>query len=235
MFYLFSLLTSYQSQACFVADGFFTYIDSGVGGGICYCECCQKLRNGAGMHQKGEAVPSGWCRFALRRPPGTPDPDSAADKWHVAFSGARLSDIRTILDHGQLLLLGKSPAVLFWLNSYCCHSVACTLLVQLYWEPTVRCNFCAGNMNIESQYFMDVWGWSCIMFQANWVWSAVQFGETNQKKMTRMDHSFCFHPALNMLPHHPSLASMSKYFVWQGSACHKKGCKWVLVCAYTLL
>jgi hypothetical protein len=59
------------------------------------------------MHQKGEPVPSGWCRFALRRPPGTPDPDSAADKWHVAFSGARLADIRTVLDHGQLLLPGK--------------------------------------------------------------------------------------------------------------------------------
>ena len=58
-------------------------------------------------HQKGEPVPSGWCRFALRRPPGTPDPDSAADKWHVAFSGARLADIRTVLDHGQLLLPGN--------------------------------------------------------------------------------------------------------------------------------
>lgn len=133
--------------------------------------------------------------------------------------------------HSSALL----PAVLFWLNSYYCHSVACTLLVKLYWELMVQYNFCAANMNIESQYFMDVWGGSCIMFQANWDWSAVQFGETNQKKMTRMVHSFCFHPALNMLPHHPSLASMSKCFVWQGSACHQNGCNWVLVCAYTLL
>ncbi|PSN33663.1 hypothetical protein C0J52_20980 [Blattella germanica] len=90
-------------------DGFFSFSDS-IGGGICYCECCQKLRSGGGSvqqvyhNQKGEPVPSGWCRFALRRPPGTPDPDSAADKWHVAFSGARLADVRTVLDHGQLLL-----------------------------------------------------------------------------------------------------------------------------------
>jgi hypothetical protein len=64
------------------------------------------------MHQKGEPVPSGWCRFALRRPPGTPDPDSAADKWHVAFSGAHLADIRTVLDHGQLLLPGKPCTII---------------------------------------------------------------------------------------------------------------------------
>lgn len=114
-----------------------------------------------------------------------------------------------------------------------CHSVACTLLVKLFWEPAVHHNFCVTNMNIESQYFTYVWGGNCILFQVNWDWSAVLFGETNQKKMTRMVHSFFFHPALNMLPHHPSLASMSKCFVWQGSAYHQNGCNWVLVCAYT--
>jgi len=89
-------------------------------------------------------------------------------------------------------------------------------------------------MNIASQYFMNAQGGCCILFQVNWDWNAVLFGETNQKKMTRMVHSFCFHPALNMLPHHPSLANMSKCFVWQGSACHQDGCNWVLVCDYTL-
>jgi hypothetical protein len=63
----------------------------------------------------------------------------------------------------------------------------------------------------------------------------VLFGGINLKKMTQMVHSFCFHPALNMPPLHPSLASMSKCFVWQGSVCHQNGCNWVLSYSYTLL
>nr|CAD7196670.1 unnamed protein product [Timema douglasi] len=87
----------------FLLEGFFLRDHS-----VCYCEACHKLRGAQAYNHKGDppveyAVPCGWCRFTLRRQPGA---DVASDKWHVAFYGTRLSDIRTILDHGQLLLPG---------------------------------------------------------------------------------------------------------------------------------
>nr|CAD7587837.1 unnamed protein product [Timema genevievae] len=86
-----------------IPEGFFLRDHS-----VCYCEACHKLRGAQAYNHKGDppveyAVPCGWCRFTLRRQPGA---DVASDKWHVAFYGTRLSDIRTILDHGQLLLPG---------------------------------------------------------------------------------------------------------------------------------
>lgn len=76
---------------------------------VCYCETCYKLRGDQAYNHKGDppveyGVPFGWCRFALRQPPGVEVP---SDKWHVAFYGTKLGDIRRILDHGELLLPGE--------------------------------------------------------------------------------------------------------------------------------
>ncbi|XP_067005004.1 neuralized-like protein 4 [Anabrus simplex] len=76
---------------------------------VCYCETCYKLRGDQAYNHKGDppveyGVPFGWCRFSLRQPPGA---DVPSDKWHVAFYGAKLGDIRRILDHGKLLLPGE--------------------------------------------------------------------------------------------------------------------------------
>ncbi|XP_063229643.1 neuralized-like protein 4 [Bacillus rossius redtenbacheri] len=95
--------TSFKN-ALGIPDGFFLREHS-----VCYCETCHKLRGAQAYNRKGDppaeyAVPCGWCRFTLRRPPGA---DAASDRWHVAFYGSRLADVRTILDHGQLLLPGE--------------------------------------------------------------------------------------------------------------------------------
>ncbi|KAK7792172.1 hypothetical protein R5R35_005131 [Gryllus longicercus] len=76
---------------------------------VCYCETCYKLRGDEAYTHKGDppveyGVPFGWCRFSLRPPPGAEVP---SDKWHVAFYGTKLGDIRRILDHGELLLPGE--------------------------------------------------------------------------------------------------------------------------------
>ncbi|XP_049944445.1 neuralized-like protein 4 [Schistocerca serialis cubense] len=59
---------------------------------------------------------AGWCRFPLKRRP-KPSPQEGGDSagappqpcagWHVAFWGARLGDVRQVLDRGELLLPGE--------------------------------------------------------------------------------------------------------------------------------
>uniref|UniRef100_T1IVE5 NHR domain-containing protein n=1 Tax=Strigamia maritima TaxID=126957 RepID=T1IVE5_STRMM len=74
----------------------------------CYCEICHKIRGEELYHKKGDppkdfALPFGWCKFALKSPHKA-DNAALVDKWHVAFHGTKLGEIRKILDFGELLL-----------------------------------------------------------------------------------------------------------------------------------
>ncbi|KAI1898830.1 hypothetical protein AGOR_G00076390 [Albula goreensis] len=74
---------------------------------LCYCESCHKLRGDEAYYKRGEpprdyALPFGWCRFALRIKPHC-EVSNALKKWHIAYHGTTVGNLRRILDHSQLL------------------------------------------------------------------------------------------------------------------------------------
>ncbi|KAE8743975.1 bluestreak [Frankliniella occidentalis] len=82
-------------------DGFFVRE-----GKMCYCVDCtpQKVGEEAFL-RKGDppvkySVPTGWCRFPLRRR----CVGDIYENWHVAYHGTRVSNLRRILDRGELLM-----------------------------------------------------------------------------------------------------------------------------------
>lgn len=71
---------------------------------VCFCVSCCKMRGEELYKKKGDpprdfATPQGWVRFPLKV--------SSRPAWHVAYHGTKLAFLRKILDHGQLLPLGK--------------------------------------------------------------------------------------------------------------------------------
>ncbi|KAG7464669.1 hypothetical protein MATL_G00167840 [Megalops atlanticus] len=74
---------------------------------LCYCESCHKLRGDEAYYKRGEpprdyALPFGWCRFALRIKPHC-EVSNALKKWHIAYHGTSVGNLRRTLDHSQLL------------------------------------------------------------------------------------------------------------------------------------
>ena len=87
---------------CF-ADGFFI-----KEGKMCYClDCIPQKAGEEAFLRKGDppvkySVPIGWCRFPLRRR----CVGEIYDNWHVAYHATRVSNLRRILDRGELLMQG---------------------------------------------------------------------------------------------------------------------------------
>ena len=70
----------------------------------CFCIGCCKVRGEELYKKRGDppkefAIPQGWVRFLMKA--------SNKGSWHTAYHGSKLSCLRKILDHGQLLPLGK--------------------------------------------------------------------------------------------------------------------------------
>ena len=69
---------------------------------VCYCGSCCKMRGEELYKKKGDrdfATPQGWVKFSLKA--------TSRPAWHVAYHGTKLTFLRKILDHGQLLPIGK--------------------------------------------------------------------------------------------------------------------------------
>lgn len=88
----------------FCTDGFFVRE-----GKMCYCVDCMPQKVGEeAFLRKGDppvkySVPTGWCRFPLRRR----CVGDIYDNWHVAYHATRVPNLRRILDRGELLMQGK--------------------------------------------------------------------------------------------------------------------------------
>ncbi|GFR92101.1 neuralized-like protein 4 [Elysia marginata] len=74
---------------------------------VCFCSACHKVR-GEDIHlRRGDppkefVLPFGWCRYVLRAP-NKAHSLNVAEKWHLAYYGVNMADIRRILDSFDLL------------------------------------------------------------------------------------------------------------------------------------
>ncbi|XP_005104477.1 neuralized-like protein 4 [Aplysia californica] len=73
----------------------------------CFCSACHKARGDDPHHQRGDppkdfVLPVGWCRYLLRAP-NKAHALNVADKWHCAYHGSRISEVRRSLDTFDLL------------------------------------------------------------------------------------------------------------------------------------
>ena len=78
----------------------------------CFCECCHRTRGEASIYRQGDpvreyTVPVGWSRFGIRLP-AKAEATNCQEKWHVGYTGAQISVIRTVLDSGDLLVMGEA-------------------------------------------------------------------------------------------------------------------------------
>ncbi|XP_020912357.1 neuralized-like protein 4 [Exaiptasia diaphana] len=78
----------------------------------CYCTKCHASRNEKLYYTQGDpakdyALPTGWCRFALKITPQA-KAHEAPKKWHVAYHGTCSSNVKSILECGQLLIPGDT-------------------------------------------------------------------------------------------------------------------------------
>ncbi|CAM9951777.1 unnamed protein product [Lampetra planeri] len=79
--------------------GFFTPCVS------CFCTSCCHLRDDEAYRTRGEpprdySLPLGWVHFTLRTNPRSDA--TFLKRWHVAYHGASIGDVRRSLDHGEL-------------------------------------------------------------------------------------------------------------------------------------
>lgn len=66
------------------------------------------------------SIPSGWCKFPLKKHLMTNNVDSLTlEKWHIAFVGVSVGNIRKILDSGQLLAPGTAVRIDTFSLRYC--------------------------------------------------------------------------------------------------------------------
>lgn len=90
----------------FISAGFFSS-DSSV---LCYCyACCPAIAQEVkGDPPASYSVPNGWCKFPLKKHLMTNNVDAVTlEKWHVAFVGVSVGNVRKILDSGQLIAPGN--------------------------------------------------------------------------------------------------------------------------------
>ncbi|CAM9861420.1 unnamed protein product [Lampetra fluviatilis] len=86
--------------------GFFTPCVS------CFCTSCCHLRDDEAYRTRGEpprdySLPLGWVHFTLRTNPRSDA--TFLKRWHVAYHGASIGDVRRSLDHGELYAASKCP------------------------------------------------------------------------------------------------------------------------------
>ncbi|KAK0040385.1 neuralized-like protein 4 [Biomphalaria pfeifferi] len=82
-------------------DGYFD------GQSYCFCSTCHKARGDETHIRRGDppkdiVLPLGWCRYLLRAPNRTHSLN-VSEKWHLAYHGVAMSDVRRILDTFDLL------------------------------------------------------------------------------------------------------------------------------------
>ncbi|XP_041094143.1 neuralized-like protein 4 isoform X2 [Polyodon spathula] len=105
----YQVLCSRFKELLTLPDGYFSEDPKA---NLCYCESCHKLRGDEAYYKRGEpprdyAAPFGWCCFSLRVNPRC-DVANTFKKWHMAYHGTSVGELRRTLDQSELVTDGAS-------------------------------------------------------------------------------------------------------------------------------